>query len=117
MAIARTPTVRRGKRVTFTVSVQNDAEMADRLRVVGGTGSRHIRVVYLAPDGTDVTRGVVAGTLRTPTLVPGGTYQLRAVVTVRRTAPRGASLTRSVTAASTSVPAARDAVMFVVRRR
>jgi hypothetical protein len=96
--------------------IQNDAAVGQRLRLSGGASAPGFTVVYRAPDGRNITAAVKAGTYRTPRLAPGATHLVRAVVTVKATAPAGARLTRKLTASSPVNAAVRDTVSFTTRR-
>jgi uncharacterized membrane protein len=65
---------------------------------------------------TNVTGQVIAGTYTTPALNPGQTSTLRVQVTVKRTAPRGSTLIRPITARADSDLARVDRVRVVTRR-
>ena len=111
----RTARVARGATITYTIKVQNDALVADTLRLKGTRASTHYRVTYTA-GGLDITDEVTAGTYTTPVLSPGATHTVRAVVKVKATAPIGSSLTAALTAKSATTPAVKDTVKFVTRR-
>jgi len=59
---------------------------------------------------------VTNGTYRTPNLATNGTHRIKIVVTVANAAPRGASMTRTLTAKSTTQPTIKDTVRFVTSR-
>ena len=86
--------------MTFYYSVQNDGNTPDVFAVRGGRSSTHFTVRYYRGN-VEVTNRIVNGTYGTPTLDPGEDHRLRAVVTVRQSAPVGASLTRSLRASAT----------------
>jgi outer membrane protein assembly factor BamB len=111
-----TGSARPGHSVTYTVSVQNDAQFADRLTLRGQGSAPAFRVTYRTPSGTDVTSAVTAGTYRTASLGAGDTQTLKATVTVRRAASTDARLSRTLTASSVADPTRRDTVRFVTRR-
>jgi hypothetical protein len=98
--------------VTYFVSVQNDAAKADVVRVAGTRSTARFRVRYLR-GSTDVTAAVTAATYRTPNLAPGAKQVIKVVVTVKATAPRGARLAGTLTAASGSTA---DTVRFITSR-
>lgn len=112
----RTVRVRRTGKVTFTVRVQNDGNVADQLSVKAASGTKAFTVVYRRGT-TNVTRAVVAGTFRTPTLAPGGSTDLKVVVRPTKLAKKGAAITRSVTTTSTGDSTRRDVVSYKVVRR
>jgi len=111
----RTGTAARGASVSYFISVQNDAPLADTLHLRGGRSSVSFGVVY-KNAGQDITNEVIDGTYVTPSLAPGATHTIRAIVTVRNTAPRGSSLARTLTATSTANSARKDTVRFVTSR-
>lgn len=112
----RTVRVRRTGKATFTVRVQNDGNVADQLSVKAASGTKAFTVVYRRGT-TNVTRAVVAGTFRTPTLAPGGSTDLKVVVRPTKLAKKGAAITRSVTTTSTGDSTRRDVVSYKVVRR
>ena len=73
-------------------------------------------VVYRDPAGANITTAVTNGTYRTPSLATNGTHQIKIVVTVGNAAPNGASMTRTLTAISTTQPTIKDTVRFVTTR-
>jgi hypothetical protein len=99
---------------TAVVRLQNEANRAERLVVSGTPGSDRFRVRYLL-GGDDVTRRVVAGTLRTRVLEPGRSLDLTVKVTRRDAAGPGTSRTVKVLVTSTHDASRRDAVATVVR--
>ena len=105
-----------GRTVTYFVSVQNDAQFTERLRLRGGGSTRAFMVHYATLAGSDITRRMVAGTYSTPRLAPRAAHTIRATVTIRDTAAPGASLTGNLTATSTTHPTRRDTVRFVTSR-
>lgn len=113
----RRGTATAGHRVTYQVSLQNDALVADRLHVQGGRSAPGFSVQYVDQAGTDVTHRVTAGTYVTPELGPYRTHPLRIVVTVLRAAPPGTSVDRTLTVRSAADPDRHDTVRFVTSRR
>ena len=57
---------------------------------------------------------MTSGSYLTPPLAPQATHVIRIVVTIRMTAPRNASLARTLTASSN--PTIDDTVRFITRR-
>ncbi len=106
----------RGATVTYYATLENEAPFADTLRLRGGASSTHYRVRYRNPAGENITTDVVNGTFETPPLAPKATFTVTIRVTVLTTAPSGSSLSRLLTAISTTQPAERDAVKFLTRR-
>ncbi len=111
----RTGVAPRGSSVTYTIKVQNDALVADTLRLKGAASNTRFKVTYTA-GGADITPAIVAGTYTTPELAPGATFTVRVVVKVKSTAPAGASLTGALTAKSNTDTTYKDTVKFVTRR-
>jgi hypothetical protein len=106
-----------GRRVVYNIQVQNDSIEPDRFTLEGSPSTTRYRLVYQNPQGVDVTRKVVAGTLRTPVLAPGAIYKVRVTVTVARSAPRTSSLARTLKATSVADRTRTDTVRFTTRRR
>ena len=106
----------RGRSVTYYLPVQNDAAFTDELLLKGQPSTTSFTVVYRSPAGADITGMVTNGTYTTGDLAAGAIHQIRAVVTVRSTAPAGASVARTLTAISTTRPTIRDTVRFVTSR-
>lgn len=113
----RRATVRPGKTAVFTISLQNDAVVPDRIRVKAKRSTPAFKVVYRNATEDVITAAVTAGTWRTPQLAPGKAVTVKAVVKVRATARRGATLRRPLTSTSTSSPEHLDVVRFVVVAR
>jgi hypothetical protein len=100
-----TVTVKRGKSVRLWVAAENDGTDPDVL-VLRGTGTGRGLTVAYRRGSTTVTRAVVGGTCRLPSLAPGASLRtLRVDVTVSAKAPRGATrtLTLRATSAGTAV--------------
>ena len=112
----RTGTAARGQAVTYYVTAQNDAPVAERLRLQGQPSTPNFTVVYRDPAGANITTAVTNGTYTTPILATNGTHQIKIVVTVGNAAPSGASTTRTLTAISTTQPTIKDTVRFVTTR-
>ena len=112
----RSGSARAGQSVTYRVSVQNDAPFAEPLRLRGLRSTTRFTVRYRNQANVNITPQVVAGTYRTPVLAAGATHTIRIVVTVHRSAPRDASLARTVTVTSDTHPAIKDTVRFVTTR-
>ncbi len=105
----------RGSSVTYYVSVQNDATLADVIRLKGTSSNTQYAVTYWSGP-TEVTSAVIAGAYVTPSLAPGATHVLKVVVTVRSGAAAGSSLAATLTAKSTTDTSRRDTVKFVTSR-
>lgn len=112
----RSARVRRTGKAVFTVRVQNDGNVADRLTVKAARGTKAYTVVYRRGT-TNITSAVVAGTFRTPTLAPGASTDLTVIVRPTKRATTGTTITRSVTTTSTGDPTRRDVVSFTAVRR
>lgn len=114
---SRTATTAVRTAATFNLSVQNDGNVDDQFRLRGQAESSGYRVRYSRTDtGENVTAAVTAGTFTTPAVAPGGSFKLRAVVTVLAGAAPGSSITRTLTATSVGYPSDKDTVAFTVRR-
>jgi alpha-tubulin suppressor-like RCC1 family protein len=112
----RAAKVRPGKKVTFTVRLQNDGDAPDTLRVTGPKGTPAFRVVYRSGT-TNITKRVRAGTWSTGNLTPGATRSITVTVSPTKRAKKGATITRAVSVRSSAQPAIRDTVQLTVRRR
>ncbi len=100
---------------TFTVRLQNDGTVADRLRVAGLASTSRFKITYLA-GSTDVTSRVVAGTYRTVSLAPGAQTALTVVIKAKVGTPAGTKVTVPVTVRSNVQPALLDVVKAKVTR-
>jgi hypothetical protein len=107
-------TGQRGRKLTYWISVQNDAKVSDLFRLTGPRSSQGVTVKYLTPKGVNVTKRVVAGTFRTPRLAAGASYRLKVVVKVTRHARVGTSLAGTVKAFSNRNHSRTDAVAFAM---
>jgi hypothetical protein len=113
---SRTGSATPGHSVTFGISIQNDGNASDRLKVKAtGTAVSGYAVKYFRGT-TDITAAVVAGTYQTPSLATGATYLITAKVTVTTGAAVGSSVTRLVTISSVANSAKKDAVKFTGKR-
>jgi hypothetical protein len=113
---SKTGSARKGKTVTFGISIQNDGTAADSFKVKAtGSASSKYTVKYYA--GTkDITAKVVAGTYRTASLAVGVAVLITAKVTIKTSAAKGSKVTRLVTITSAGDSSKKDAVKFVARR-
>ena len=84
----RTGSATRGQAVTYYVTAQNDAPVAERLRLQGQPSTANFTVVYRDPAGANITTAVTNGTYTTPNLATNGTHQIKIVVTVGNAAPK-----------------------------
>jgi hypothetical protein len=96
---------------TFGISIQNDGSATDRFRV-RATGAPSAWVVTYSRGTTNITSAVVAGTYRTPSLVPGATYLISARITLPQSSNLSFSVARLVTIRSVGDPTKLDAVKF-----
>lgn len=112
----RSAKVRPGKKVTFTVRLQNDGDAPDTLRVTGPKGTRAFRIVYRSGT-TNITKKVRAGTWSTGNLAPGATRSITVTVSPTKNAAKGATITRKITVRSNAQAAVVDTVRLTVRRR
>lgn len=109
-------TVGAGGTSTFTVRIQNDGSLGDRVAVLGLNSSSSFKVTYFSGT-TDVTSQVMAGTYRTARLASGARADLQVVIKAKRSAVVGARVTVDVMVASVASPtSANDAVKAKVRR-
>jgi trimeric autotransporter adhesin len=111
----RTGSAAPGSTVTFTISIQNDGDGDDAFRLLS-TGSASGYSVAYSSGTTDITTAVVNGTYQTTVLAPGGTYSVKAKVTVLAGAAAGSSVSCRVTITSVNDSAKVDAVKFTVSR-
>jgi arabinogalactan oligomer/maltooligosaccharide transport system substrate-binding protein len=113
---SKTGSAKKGKTITFGISIQNDGTGADRFTVKAtGTAAGAYTVKYFS-GSTDITAKVVAGTYRTPSLAPGAASLVTAKVTVKMTAPAGSKVTRLVTITSAGSSTKKDAVKLIAKR-
>jgi hypothetical protein len=105
-----------GKKLTWQISVQNDANVADRIQLAGAKSAHGFKVKYISPTGVDITKQVVGGKFRTPQLAAGGSYRVKVLVTVTRAAKPGRVFTGQVEGSSARTPTRTDAVAFVAKR-
>jgi hypothetical protein len=100
-----------GTYYTFGISIQNDGSATDRFRVKA-TGAPSAWVVTYSRGTTNITSAVVAGTYRTPSLVPGTTYLISARITLPQSSNLSFSVARLVTIRSVANTTKIDAVKF-----
>ena len=113
---ARSGSAARGNTITFSISIQNDGDFADRFDVhATGSATSMYRVKYFRGT-TDITSAVVAGTYRTASVAPGDSTVIKAKVKVKASATNGSSVTRLVTIGSVEEPRRLDAVRFTGSR-
>ena len=113
---ARSGSAAPGSKVTFSISIQNDGDFADRFDVhATGSASSMYAVTYWRGT-TNITSAVVAGTYRTASLAPGDSTVIKAKVKVKASATGGSSVTRLVTISSVAEPRRLDAVTFTGAR-
>jgi hypothetical protein len=105
-----------GATLRWQISVQNDAQVTDRIRVSGVKSADGFTVKYLSADGENVTKAVENGSFTTPRLAHGATYRLTVVVKVTSGAVSNRPLTGQVRALSVLSPSRTDTVAFVARR-
>ncbi len=105
--------VKRGKRSTSYVRVQNDGLVAASFTIRGTGGARGIHVRYFA-GSTNLTSAVRAGTYSTVTIGARASLVLKVVVKVSRASAKHASFTTSVRSQS-GTPS--DAVLLTVRAK
>lgn len=90
------------------VRVKNNNPVADRFRIKGARGNTKFRVAYIVA-GKDVTRRVLAGQYRSPSVRPGSYWKMRVKVTRTVKARKGNRRTLRIRALSGSKPV-RDSV-------
>jgi hypothetical protein len=106
-----------GESVSFYISLQNDGNVVDALRVFASGANTAMYSVRYYHGTTEITGAVQAGAFQTPPLAVGATYSIKAVVKVNASATVGSSVSRLVTISSTTDPAGpKDAVKFAVQR-
>jgi alpha-tubulin suppressor-like RCC1 family protein len=113
---ARTAKVRKGKKVTFTVRVQNDGNEPDTFAVRGTTGTKRFTVIYKR-GSTNITKKVVKGKYTTPLLPPGVVTDISVTVTPKKSATKGKKVTAKVTVTSRTDTTKKDVVRATVTRR
>ncbi len=106
----------RGGTITFGVSIENDGNGYEDFEVQATGGATSAYAVKYFRGTADITAAVVAGTYRTPSLAPGGTYLITARVTVASTAAAGSNVTRYVTITSGADMPTKDVVKFIGKR-
>ncbi len=98
-----------GERRRALARITNDGLQADRFVVTGTPGNARYIFQYRY-EGNDVTRRVVSGRLRTPSLLPGESYTLTLVLKRTAKAADGSDRTAIVRAVSTHDGLRHDAV-------
>jgi hypothetical protein len=112
-----TGAAKKGKTVTFTISIQNDGSSKDSFRLlVTGPVSALYTVSYFHGT-TNITAKVVAGTFTTPGVKKNKAYLITVKVKVLKTATVGSSVSRLVTITSIGDGSKQDAVGFVGKRK
>ena len=111
-----TGSAKKGKTITFGISIQNDGTAADSftLKATGSAASAYT-VKYYA-GSTDITAKVVAGTYKTASLAKAATVLITAKVTIKTTAAAGSKVTRLATITSAASSSKKDAVKLVAKR-
>lgn len=102
----------RGGTVTFSISIQNDGQFADRFDVQAAGSATSMYAVTYWKGTTNITSAIVAGTYRTASLAPGDSTVIKAKVKVKASATNGSTVTRLVTIFSVAEPRRLDAVLF-----
>jgi uncharacterized membrane protein len=102
-------------RFTFSISIRNAGTAADQFALKAtGAATPYYTVAY-RHGTTTITSAVVAGTYRTPSVLPGAAYLVTVVVQGSPDAVAGSSVTRLVTITSTGDRTRKDAVKLVVK--
>ena len=96
---------------TFRISIQNDGTVMDRIWVKAAGSGEGWKIQYYAGP-VNITADVVAGTFRTSSLAPGGSWVIKAKLTTRA---HPLKVVRLVTLRAAHEPAKVDAVKFVMQ--
>jgi alpha-tubulin suppressor-like RCC1 family protein len=113
---SRAVKVKKGKKVTFTVRAQNDGNTADALRVKGTRSTKTFTITYKA--GTkNVTKKVVKGTYRTPSLAPGAHRDITVTIAPTKKATKNKKATAKVTLTSSGDTTKKDTVKATATRK
>ena len=113
---ARTGAAKKGKSVTFGISIQNDAAAPMHLRLQAAGSAPGYKVKYISGT-TDVTADVVAGTWGTGILLTGDSELLVVKVSVKAAAPVGSSLSHLVTITGQAPVPVTDVLSFTAKRK
>ena len=113
---SKTGSAKKGKTVTFGISIQNDGTGADSFEVKATGAAASTCTVKYFYGTKDITAKVVAGTYRTTRLAAGAQYTITPKVTVKSTAKAGSKVTRLVTITSVAASSKKDAVKFIAKR-
>jgi hypothetical protein len=105
-----------GGTITFAISIENDGNGYEPFEVQATGAATGAYTIRFFRGTADITAAIVAGTYRTPSLAPGGTYLITARVTVRSTATAGSSVTRLVTITSGADVPTKDTIKFIGKR-
>jgi hypothetical protein len=106
-------TLARAHSKTSLIVVENDGNVSDTMVFKGDPGNSQFAVHYY--NGTsDVSKAVIAGTLKVHNLHPGQRHEIRALVKPSKTALSGAVLALHITVSSGSDPGASDTVVYQV---
>jgi hypothetical protein len=108
---------KKGKTITFTISIQNDGHGADSFRLLASGPASALYTISYFHGTTNITAAVVAGTFTTPSLKAGKAYLITVKVKVKATATVGSSVTRLVTISSVGDGTKQDAVSFIGKRK
>ena len=106
----------RGGTMTFGISIENDGTGYEDFEVQATGGATSAYAVRYFRGTADITAAVVAGTYRTPSLKPGGTWLITVRVAVSSTAGAGSSVSRLVTITSGADVPTKDAVKLIGKR-
>ncbi len=105
-----------GSSRTFKITVQNDGDGYDQIRLSAPAGAPAGYTVRYFFGATDITTSVVAGTYVTANLAPNEVAAYTARVDVGAGALAGSSVTKLVTLTSVTNISMVDAVKFIVTR-
>ena len=106
----------RGGTITFAISIENDGNGYEDFEVQAAGAATNAYTVRYFRGTADITAAVVAGTYRTPSLKPGGTWLITGRVAVGSSAGAGSGVTRLVTITSGADVPTKDAVRFIGKR-
>ena len=98
----------------FQVRVVNRGAWSDPVAVTGAGSNKFVTVRYVV-SGKDVTRQVLAGTYRTPTLASGASVIVTVELRRLRSAPVRAHLTNRIQVASVGNPSRADLAIVKLR--
>jgi len=102
--------IKKKKSETFTITVQNDGNVADAFTLQGTSTGSGLSVAYLS-SGANITSQVLAGTFNIGTLDPGASKTIKLVMTAGRS--EGEMTSALLTVTSVGAPSSKDAVQAI----